>query len=1761
MAQFDVDFTGSMRQLGEFNLRLKNVGDQLDNMEKAFGTTGSVSKEVFTKMRTSIESISTAAVKAGADSEKIGKALADAEGHVASLFQKMAAENVKATAAAAAYNGEMNALRTMLNDTASKNTYVQWQQKATTLTTKLAGENGYLRQQIGAMSTELGKSNANLKVNLTHKQNLATVEQRLRNTGDNLVLTLAGMTSGQGKSNVMTQAYINARRQQITEEFRLNDQLHTLERTLKSLEGGQQEQIAKIKQLISAKQAEITETGREITEIERLKREHASLNGGLQEEIARLRSLNTSRKQTITEVLREEAEIEKLKRQHASLNGGLQEEITKLKAIIAQRKAAIAETVKEKTVVDEQAKALAREQAVLLKLQQQMSLVSSARGLEITRLKQQISDQEKYNRILSMSTLQLLGFGRAQNKVSDSNIVGSQAAAMLRASLGGLQANIGMYTSGTILAAAATYALARALRSTVELGSEFTASMAKADAIMSTGLQSWMPSDMGAMEMQVRALGQSTMYTASEVALGLVELGQAGLSSADSIMALKPALNLAMIGGITMAQSADMATNVMMTFGMQAKDLTGIVDLMATAASQSNTNVEQLANALTYAGPAAHTAGISMKDTTAAIEALSNTGIKASRAGTGLRKLFVSLLNPTKKGQQMMDQYGISVRDMEGKTRSLTDILGQLNNALKGVGEGERLSAIQNLVGLYATSPVAALVGQAGDGGNLEHLRRQLEDTSGAAEEMRRKMENSLKFDWKQVISAFEEAQLQLFDAHEYQLRTATAKLSLYLIELTKPAKEIKDEYGNVTATFSELDLMLQHGKEAAEGLAYAMGGVMAFKMTGAAAAGLSAIAMDAKAAALNLKVLALGFADGSRGSLTMTGSLTAMRATLVSNAIAVRSLYTQVGLLGTMAVVGARGISMLATAASVLMRALGWVGIIYGIGSAIYAAFGQDSTAKILEQKAGVEGLKNEYTDLKKAIDATAAARERAAMVHQQDSELAKLGKINERRYQVEGAIDTYTNAGLAVPQSLKDELWDVEDAAARAGRAIQDAGAELAKMEDPGKKLRLVETDLDRARALAELETTAAAAKQAYDDAEGKMRLRQLDAWRAAQAAVDAFKGSLVVATEQSDIAAKQAGEAIGLMTRLRNEQMNTISAYSYEKTASNAQKLLSVQNEMVTVQEELDRAVKLGQGDVVERRNKELTGLMKKEFDLKQEVKGTAAAYTEAKEALEDFGKTDDQRLAKAKQALAELEASKGKVTYGSEALEQEAGLKIAQRELKIKQEIKQLESSLEKKANKDDRTKNKGASEEERELKAAQSAYDTLAKKFDSVSYAQRELEKGTKAMALLRSKGAITAEQQAKATGELNLQYAESVRALDLNAAAMNKVRESFNTSPFSQTASDLAVLNRNLEDGKVSLEEYARITTRISEKQKEDLKASLPQANLNVGNASDSPFTDWVSTELERAKGLEQFDKAMKKSKNEQVDAGAGIEDDFNRQLQALNDRKLIEQGMEQEHTRKLLEINKKYQTDKEGLIKTAGDAQAVITAEQTKYTEQMSTMALMAAMGSVSNVLGMFASAADDASTAQKIAFAAQKAITVAQILMYTHLAAAQAMTIPGDPMKVMGIPLATFITATGYANAGLVAGLAIGQLSGGGGNSTKSSGSGGTTMYDTGGYIPYNRTGIVGEYGPELVSGPVHVTGRGNSASKLNQGGGDSNPVYQITLAPVIQLPAGAGSGGAGESRQILDAVKMVTVDTLKDMIRPQGMLDNWLRSTKGT
>ena len=1728
MAQFEVDFSESLGQLAQFQLRLANMGKALDTLEAKSGKSTSASTKLLSTMNSEYDKLEKILVGAGADAERLGKTMQTVRDNVNLMMSGLAANNLKATVQAQAYNGELAEMGRLINDTASKNNYSAWQQKTLQLTNKLTNENSYLRAAIAATDTELGKSNANLKTNLAHKQNMATADQRLRNTGDGLVLTLANLSGQQGQSNVMTQAYIAARKSQITEDFRLDTQLKTLQRTLAGLTGGQQEEITKIQQLIAARKAEITEGQRE------------------------------------------DLQLKNLQRTLKSLQGGRQEEIAAVNAQITARRKAISEATVEKKVVDEMAAAIKREENALVRLQAQSQLASTSHGQRVSQLKEQIALQERHNRLLGMSSAQLLGFTGSQTRANLAQVAGSQSAAMLRAGLTGLQASVGMYTSATILAATATYGITAAMRDTVVTGAEFYATMARTKAVMSTGGdgENWLTNgaqSSKALEMQVRALGQTTVFTASEVGEGLQQLGMAGLSANEALTALKPSLQLANLANVSMARSADISTNVLMTFGMQAKELQGVVDLMATAVNNSNADIEQLANSLSYAGPAAKTAGFSIQDTTAAIETMANSGIKGSRSGSALRRMFTSLLNPTKKGQEVIQKYGLDILDAEGNTRSLANIIGQLSTKMKDLPGPERLAAITNLVGVYASSAVTGLVDNAGQ---FAKFAEQNQNVAGAGDRMEKIISDNLKFDWKEMLSSLEEVQLQAFSQLDGRLRESTAKMSKYVLELMEPYKEGTD--------ITSLDRMLVQAQMGAEALAKVIAGIVAYKFASGNIFG--ALAADSKGAADRLTVVADRLKVTSTGMLMMGSSADGARTRLDMLTMAGGRTAGVMGFITSASASAAVGLSRLAAAAGMVMRALGWVGLIYGIGSAIYSVFSTDTDSEVLRHRDEVAKVKSSYDDLKQSIEETGLARQRAALKEQIGADkqggLDLQGKILQTQNLIAGGRQVGLSEETLAPQvkRLADlqgmvgvyegKVTDSEAALAKLGSTTNDYSTEADHQASRIQTLINLTNDLTIAQG--KLDTaTERAAKSGMNPLKLQQEVGRLTQQKAlAEQQVNLGNGQLVRTQKNIRPLSETLDGLRGDLEAKAQEKVYTKTTALSQQLLDNEKAITEAKAAQLKLIEKDDQAREAGLNDqrvglgVAEASVKTISKLEADRLVLQGKMTKQENDLFKAREAAATVNRSDQENLVAHQRELAQInkDIEVANAPGEGKAADAKELTRLYTDQARVLGQIKGLEK-------KDAKAGAKAGKADDRQAAEDLRTYTSLAKKFDEVSAAQLELKKGTEAMIRMRElnissggKEGITAQQQAKAIGELNLQYYNSVRALDLNRVALDKVRASYNTSPFSQTAEDIGTLNRNLEAGKITLQEYTRITDEMKRSQKESLKSSLPKADLNVGDASSSPFTDWVATELSRAKAMEEFQKAKDSNTRNTVSSGAGIDDEFKLQLEQLNARNLIQQGAEAEHNAKLLEINKKYASDKEGLLKTSSDAQKVINDEQLKYSEQMQTMSLMAAMGSISNVLGMFASAADGASTAQKLAFVAQKAITVAQIIMYTELAAAQAIAVSGNPM-VLGIPMATFIRATGYANAALVGAMAIGELAGGG----KSSSSGSSKqMYDTGGYIPYNRTGIVGEYGPELVSGPTHVTGRGNSASKLNGGG---QAPMEITLAPVIQIEMqGSKDGGGPEDQKnakvAAETVKSTVMAVLSDQVRPNGMLYKFVK-----
>lgn len=255
------------------------------------------------------------------------------------------------------------------------------------------------------------------------------------------------------------------------------------------------------------------------------------------------------------------------------------------------------------------------------------------------------------------------------------------------------------------------------------------------------------------LEAVTRQLGATTPFSAKQAAEGAIYLARAGFTVQQSIEALPATLDLALAATLDLGRAADIASNVMATFAIDTKDARRAVDVLAKTANSSNTNVEQLAHAIKFAGAVMGPAGKSLEETSAAIGVLSNRGIQASFAGTTLRGVTLALLNPTLKARKTFAELGVTLDDMDPVANSLSSVFKKLGDA--GL-DGAQAAAIfrRRMAG------GALILSQNTE--ELDKLTAKTRDATGETQRMADVMGNTLWGSLKALRSAIEEMYLAI---------------------------------------------------------------------------------------------------------------------------------------------------------------------------------------------------------------------------------------------------------------------------------------------------------------------------------------------------------------------------------------------------------------------------------------------------------------------------------------------------------------------------------------------------------------------------------------------------------------------------------------------------------------------------------------------------------------------------------------------------------------------------------------------------------------------------------------------------------------------------------------------------------------------------------------------------------------------------------------------------------------------------------------
>jgi TP901 family phage tail tape measure protein len=281
--------------------------------------------------------------------------------------------------------------------------------------------------------------------------------------------------------------------------------------------------------------------------------------------------------------------------------------------------------------------------------------------------------------------------------------------------------------------------------------SSFDDSMRKVKAIsQATGEEFKQMTDLA------RELGRSTRFSASEAAEGMQYLAMAGFSTSEVMESIDDMLSLAAAGAIDLGAAADIASNVLTGFNLQASEAGRVADVLAKASASSNTDIIQLGQAMSYVAPLASAMGISMEETAAIIGKMSDAGVQGSRAGTALRGALTRLADPTTEVAGVLEKYQLTLADVDPTTQSFTDIIRTLSKV--GLSTADAMS----LFGQEAGPGMVALLSVGSEA--IHEQTKLLENSAGAAAKMAAEMEGGPGGAIRELKSALQDVMITFGD-------------------------------------------------------------------------------------------------------------------------------------------------------------------------------------------------------------------------------------------------------------------------------------------------------------------------------------------------------------------------------------------------------------------------------------------------------------------------------------------------------------------------------------------------------------------------------------------------------------------------------------------------------------------------------------------------------------------------------------------------------------------------------------------------------------------------------------------------------------------------------------------------------------------------------------------------------------------------------------------------------------------------------------
>lgn len=263
--------------------------------------------------------------------------------------------------------------------------------------------------------------------------------------------------------------------------------------------------------------------------------------------------------------------------------------------------------------------------------------------------------------------------------------------------------------------------------------------------------------------------GASTVYSASDSADAINDLGKAGMSVTDILTGgLSGALNLAASDGMAVGDAAEYMANALSMFHLKGSQASQVADTLAAGAGKAVGNVSDFGEALNNCGAQANSFGMNVQETTGVLALFAQNGTIGAEAGTQLNSMLMKLAAPSTEAANTMKELGISAYDAQGHFVGMANFAGQLQKAEKNLTDEQRNQANATIFGSYAIKAANYLY-EAGESG-VNKWTKAVSQSGYAAEQAAAK-NNNLKGDLENLSGSMESLMISVGEGAQGPLR------------------------------------------------------------------------------------------------------------------------------------------------------------------------------------------------------------------------------------------------------------------------------------------------------------------------------------------------------------------------------------------------------------------------------------------------------------------------------------------------------------------------------------------------------------------------------------------------------------------------------------------------------------------------------------------------------------------------------------------------------------------------------------------------------------------------------------------------------------------------------------------------------------------------------------------------------------------------------------------------------------------------------